>query len=123
MAVWSTASLSFLPNTAYSIMDVGDFNVDGKPDILWRNTPTGANAVCYIDGVTLSRVADLLTEVDQTWKIAGVGDFNGDLKPEVLRRKTGRGPNACQNGVWYIDGVSLLGQATLPFAFRSNLDN
>jgi hypothetical protein len=31
-----------------------DFNSDGKPDILWRNTATGQNAVWYMNGVTFT---------------------------------------------------------------------
>jgi hypothetical protein len=38
---------------------IADFDGDGKPDILWRNTSTGANAVWYMDGVTLIDIADL----------------------------------------------------------------
>ena len=49
------SDLPALPNPAYAIVGTGDFNGDGKPDILWRNTTTGANAVWYMNGVTLSR--------------------------------------------------------------------
>ena len=30
-----------------------DFNGDGNPDILWRNTSTGENYVWYLDGVNV----------------------------------------------------------------------
>ena len=29
----------------WTIQGVGDFNADGKDDILWRNLATGANAI------------------------------------------------------------------------------
>ena len=79
-------------------MGVSDINGDGKPDILLSNTPMGANAVCYMNGVTLSGVADLHTEVDQAWKIVGVGDFNSDVKSDILRRNIAPGPNAAKTG-------------------------
>ncbi len=34
---------------------VPDFNADGKPDLVWRNTATGQNAVWYMNGVTFSQ--------------------------------------------------------------------
>ena len=49
----------------------GDFNNDGKTDILWRNTSTGQNAVWYMNGVTLIGSAFLDPVVDQNQKIVG----------------------------------------------------
>ena len=50
-----------------------DFNGDGKPDILWRNTTTGANAVWYMDGVTLLGVADLPALPNGAYALVGTG--------------------------------------------------
>ena len=49
-----------------------DFNNDGKTDILWRNTTTGANYVWYMNGVTVSGGADV-TGMDPAsgWTIVG----------------------------------------------------
>ena len=38
-----------------------DFNSDGKPDILWRNTATGENAYWYMNGTTIAGSASILT--------------------------------------------------------------
>ena len=89
---------------------MGDFNGDTKPDILWRNTATGANAVWYMDGVNLIGIADLPALPSLSYALVGVGDFNGDSKPDILWRNTGTGANA----VWYMDGVNLVGIADLP---------
>jgi len=37
----------------WRIIGTGDFNGDGKADILWRQVHTGESAIWLIDGVTL----------------------------------------------------------------------
>jgi hypothetical protein len=59
VALIGIADLPALPNADYALVGVGDFNNDTQPDILWRNTKTGANAVWYMNGVTLIGIADL----------------------------------------------------------------
>ena len=48
-----SASLLTLPDQNWTIVGTGDFNSDGKTDILWRNTATGENAYWYMNGTTL----------------------------------------------------------------------
>jgi hypothetical protein len=48
-----------------------DFNGDGRPDILWRNTTSGQNAVWFMDGVTVTGFAVFDSMTDQTWTIVG----------------------------------------------------
>jgi hypothetical protein len=93
-----------------SIAVKNDFNGDSKPDILWRNTVTGANAIWYMDGVNLVGIADLPALPSTSYALVGVGDFNGDSKPDILWRNTVTGANA----IWYMDGVNLVGIADLP---------
>ncbi len=84
----------------WSIAGVGDFNGDGKSDILWRHT-SGVNYVWYMNGVTLTGGDYIPTVPDMNWAIAGVGDFNGDGKPDILWRHT-----SGVNYVWYMNGVT-----------------
>ena len=50
-------------------IDARDLNGDGKPDILWRNTATGANYVWYLNGVTVLGGGSLPMVPDQNWTI------------------------------------------------------
>ncbi|MFH0998258.1 MAG: hypothetical protein V1844_22560 [Pseudomonadota bacterium] len=45
-----------------------DFNGDGKPDILWRNTSTGENCIWYMNGATRTGGDYLLKVADLNWK-------------------------------------------------------
>jgi hypothetical protein len=41
---------SAVANTAWKVVQVDDFNADGKPDVLWRNRSTGALYLWFMNG-------------------------------------------------------------------------
>lgn len=68
----------------------GDFNADGRSDLLWRNQSNGSNVIWWSGASPGQRV---LTSVALTWQIAGVGDFNGDGASDLLWRNFTTGSN------------------------------
>jgi hypothetical protein len=100
---------SSVGDKGWKIKGTGDFNGDGKADLLFSHT-NGTNAVWYMDGVTRTGAAFINPESigDPSWTIAGVGDFNGDGKADLLlSHATGF------LGVWYLDGINLTQGALL----------
>jgi large repetitive protein len=90
-----------LPNT-WKVTGVGDFNGDGKSDILWRND-NGSIDIWQMNGATV--VASNLTStssLDSTWKAAGTGDFNGDGKSDILWRN-----DDGSVALWQMDGFNV----------------
>ncbi len=104
-----TISATFAPFHSQS-GPLTSFNGDDKPDILWRNTSTGQNAVLYMNGVRATGADFLPAVADPNWTIAGVDDFNGDGDPDILWRNASSG----QNAVWYMNGVTVTGVDFLP---------
>jgi hypothetical protein len=106
------ASLPSVSDLNWQIRGTGDFNGDGKVDILWRYAGSGgANAVWYMNGTTLTGGASLPSVSDLNWQIVGTGDFNGDGQVDILWRYNGSGG---ANAVWYMNGTTLTGAASLP---------
>jgi len=93
----------------WNTVGAADFNADGKPDILWRNTTTGENVVWYMDGTTLTGVVFIDSVPDLNWQMVGTGDFNSDGKADILWRHMATGDNA----VWYMNGAAKTGYAFL----------
>jgi hypothetical protein len=109
MSDWSWI-LPEVPDTNWEIVGTGDFNSDGKTDILWRNKSTGQNVVWFMDGVAYGSYAWLLEVTDLNWEIAGTGDFNGDGKTDILWRNKSTG----QNVVWLMNGTTYGSYTWLP---------
>src|SRR4051794_8278200 len=70
----------------WHIAGTGDFNGDGRPDILWRND-SGQVLTWDINDTRIVGGGGF-GFVGTDWQIAGTGDFNGDGRPDVLWRNT-----------------------------------
>jgi hypothetical protein len=90
------------------IVGTGDFNSDGKQDILWRNTVDGANRVWVMNGTTLVST-EPLTVVNPDWEIVGIGDYDGNGKPDIFWRNKVDG----RDSVWLMEGLSRNSALTL----------
>jgi hypothetical protein len=89
---------------SWKIVGTGDFNGDGKTDILLQNT-SGLLACWFMNGTNLTVVSGAYltpSSVDPSWKIVGTADVNGDGKTDILLQNT-TGLVAC----WFMNGTNL----------------
>jgi glucose/arabinose dehydrogenase len=101
-----TISPSRGPDLNWRLVGLGDFDADGKPDVVWRNQATGADEIWLMNGTTQKSAVPILTVPDVGWQIVGVGDFNGDGWPDLLWRH--------QTGITmmvYMTGTTISGSA------------
>ena len=107
-------SANLTRNLDWSLAGVGDFDGDGKDDVLMRH----ADGRWYYYPMNGRRfrsngrgTANLTRNVD--WSVAGVGDFNADGRDDVLlRHADGRWHHYAMNGRRFIAGTQ--GAADLP---------
>ena len=102
-----TASLT--ANLAWQVAGVGDFDGDGKDDVLLRHEEGRWHYYRMNGRRPLSGSGRASLTPDLAWQVAGIGDFDGDGKDDVLLRHS--------DGRWYfypMNGrTSLAGRGTI----------
>lgn len=89
----------------WQVVGTGDFNNDGRTDILWRNSVSGENYIYFMNGLQIASEGYVRTVADTNWQVAGVGDFDGDFKADILWRNAANG----QNYLYPMDGLTIKG--------------
>ena len=83
---------------------MGDFNGDGKPDLVLQNVNSGQIAIWYLNGVTVTGGQYVSATPGPGWHVAGVGDFNSDGKPDLVLQNS----SSNQIAIWHMSGATIL---------------
>jgi hypothetical protein len=76
------------PVSSWHVAGIGDFDGDGKSDILWRND-NGTVAEWLMNGSQVTSAVDVtyqgnVAAPNSSWQIAEIGEFTGGGKSDVL---------------------------------------
>jgi hypothetical protein len=98
--VTNSSGLGNVPGN-FVVQGIGDFNGDGKLDILWRATDSGVLSIWFTNGTQVTS-ASVLSTLPSNWSVAQIGDYNGDGRSDILLLdSTG------DLAVWEMNGASV----------------
>jgi hypothetical protein len=64
--------LRTVADLGWKVQATGDYDGDGKADVLWRHAMSGENYLYFMDGTTIKPTEGYLrTVADQSWRVAG----------------------------------------------------
>src|SRR5947207_2494571 len=112
LSIASSGSVNFVdPTSGWQVQGIGDFDGDGRADILWRNLSTGDNYIYLMNGWTIAAQGLVNAVSDQAWQVKGIGDFDGDGRADILWRNSSTG----ENYIWLMNGLSTASQGSVNF--------
>ena len=97
------------PGTVWHVKAAGDFNGDGKADVVWQND-NGQAAVWLMDGGVPIARAEVGANPGSAWHVIGAADFNGDGKADILWQNDNG-----QAGVWLMNGTTPILETNVGF--------
>jgi len=85
----NAATFSVNLGTAWHAVGTGDFNGDGRADVLFQNNDgTVTDWLGRSDGSFTGNAGTLSVNIGTAWHVVGTGDFNGDGRDDALFQNT-----------------------------------
>ena len=117
IAIWNMDATTMIGNGApgfnagpsWREIGTGDFNDDGQPDILLRNT-NGQVGIWEMNGANIISAAAVGFNPGPSWQEVGTGDFNDDGHSDILLQNTNG-----QIGIWEMNGTNVSSAAAVGF--------
>ncbi len=105
-AVVTSGGVAVAPDPSWTVAGVGDFDADGKADLLWRNS-NGSLVAWLMNGSTIAgsgfvTVNGNAVAPDPSWHVVEIGDFNGDARTDILWRNDNG-----QVAEWLMKGTAI----------------
>jgi FG-GAP-like repeat len=94
-------------NPDWSVTHTGDFNGDGRADILWRNN-NGAVTLWLMSGSTVTSATGL-SGADANLRVTHLNDYNGDGNVDLVWRNTADGSIS----IWLMSAAEALEKKAL----------
>jgi VCBS repeat protein len=94
------------PGTQWHIAGSGDFNIDGRADILWQSSD-GTPMIWTMNGTSVAATATLANP-GTNWHAIGTGDYNGDRRSDILFQAVDGTPM-----IWTMNSTTITGTTTL----------
>ena len=83
----------------WRVQGIGDFNGDGRDDVVWRDIDAGRNAIWLSADYRTQQKVTAVTNLD--WGIGAVADYNGDGRSDLMWRNASTGANAIWRSARY----------------------
>jgi FG-GAP-like repeat len=96
-----SSGLGSVPSN-WQVVHLGDFDGDGVPDLLFRDTNAGTVAIWLMNSGGLVQSTASLGAVPNNWTIVLTGDYNGDGMSDILWTD-GSGNYA----IWFMNGSTV----------------
>ena len=100
------------PSATWQLRDTGDYNGDGRADLLLQDATTGDCYVWLLDGTRVIDSGYVGWRPGPDWVVQHGGDFNGDGNSDVLLRNG----VTSESYVWSLDGLRLTGGGAIGYA-------
>ena len=101
--------VNLTPAAGYKVVGVGDFNGDGKSDLVFQNQTTNQVAIWFMNGAVYTGGVLLPFVPPAGWQVAGAGDFNADGFTDLVFQNQSTG----QIVLWYMNGTTYVGGTAL----------
>ncbi len=91
----------------WNVAAVGDFDGNGSPDLLWRNT-SGYLSMWLMNGTNRVGSSRVGSGPVVGWRIGATGDFNGDGHDDIIWQS-----NSGVTVIWYMNGYNVVSSTRL----------